>query len=267
MKRIAIRAFLATTCVAVIGVAHAQDEIRYHVIAPGGRTSDGAHQAYGSAGQGLIGVGTGTAGDVNAGYIYVMRDYFLSDFVTVLITGFDATVRDNGVVLTWRIGDANQLLGFNVYRSDDVDVLFERINDVLLPASDGFSFRDESIEPATTYVYRLGAVDSDGEVLSATVTVNTPVWQTELRQNYPNPFNPTTTIDFYLAAAAKTSLKIFDVGGHLVKTLVDQSLPYGRHTVTWDGRNNAGQGVSSGVYLYRLVAGNKVFTRKLMILK
>ncbi|HEX5130928.1 MAG TPA: C25 family cysteine peptidase [Candidatus Krumholzibacteria bacterium] len=90
-----------------------------------------------------------------------------------------------------------------------------------------------------------------------------------LAQNYPNPFNPTTTIDFTLPAgkAIPTTLIVYDVRGARVRTLVDGSLPGGQHHARWDGRNSAGSPVGSGVYFYRLAAGNRTETRKMVLLK
>jgi flagellar hook assembly protein FlgD len=92
--------------------------------------------------------------------------------------------------------------------------------------------------------------------------------QYKLSQNYPNPFNPQTTIDFQVKELAPVTLKIYNVRGQLVKTLADDRFAPGvTHTVTWDGRNNAGQQVSSGVYFYKLVTNNFTQTKKMVLLK
>jgi hypothetical protein len=84
----------------------------------------------------------------------------------------------------------------------------------------------------------------------------------------PNPFNPVTTIRYDIpAGGANVSLVIFDVAGRRVRTLVDSSPPVGRLSVTWDGRDDRGQGVASGVYFYRMLAGSFVETRKMVLLK
>jgi len=88
-----------------------------------------------------------------------------------------------------------------------------------------------------------------------------------LGQNYPNPFNPTTTIDFVLPATMHTELAIFDVRGRRVVTLLNRSMSDGVASVTWDGRDQNGVPVSSGIYFYRLVAGTTVQTRKMVLLK
>jgi hypothetical protein len=88
-----------------------------------------------------------------------------------------------------------------------------------------------------------------------------------LEQNYPNPFNPETQIEFSLPQAATVELTVYNVLGQQVRQLAAGELPAGRHTLTWDGTDDGRQTVASGVYLYRLAAGNHVFTRKMMLLK
>jgi len=91
--------------------------------------------------------------------------------------------------------------------------------------------------------------------------------QVSLEQNYPNPFNPTTTIRFTLSTRVHAELAVFDVRGRRMVTLLDRSMPGGAVTVKWDGRDQSGVAVSSGVYFYRLVAGADVQTRKMVLLK
>jgi len=92
-----------------------------------------------------------------------------------------------------------------------------------------------------------------------------------LSQNYPNPFNPSTSISFDVpdtrASAQHVSLTVYDIRGRRAKALVDSSLEPGIHKVYWDGRDDQGVQVSSGVYLYVLRAGDETFTRKMIALK
>ncbi len=88
-----------------------------------------------------------------------------------------------------------------------------------------------------------------------------------LSQNYPNPFNPETVIEYQLPEAGRVSVKIFDILGHEVRTLIDQNMPAGFHRMQWDGRGESGQKLESGVYLYRLRAAEFTATRKLVLLK
>ena len=83
-----------------------------------------------------------------------------------------------------------------------------------------------------------------------------------LDQNYPNPFNPSTTIEFSLPATQRTTLKVFDVQGREIATLVDQQLEAGTHAVRWEAGILPG-----GVYFYRLQSGTSVQTKKLLLLR
>jgi hypothetical protein len=88
-----------------------------------------------------------------------------------------------------------------------------------------------------------------------------------LHQNHPNPFNPATTIAFSLPRAAQVELAIYAVDGRRVATLLQQDLQAGRHEVTWQGRDTAGQAVASGAYFYRLSAEGQVQVRRMVLIK
>jgi bacillopeptidase F (M6 metalloprotease family) len=87
-----------------------------------------------------------------------------------------------------------------------------------------------------------------------------------LAQNYPNPFNPSTTISYQLAKSGKVELKIYNMLGQEVRKLVDENQAVGEYTTEWDGRDYSGKVVSSGVYFYRLKAGQFVDTKKMLLL-
>jgi len=88
-----------------------------------------------------------------------------------------------------------------------------------------------------------------------------------LAQNYPNPFNPTTQIGFSLPEAAAVRVDVYNVLGQQVRTLVDERLAAGYHEVTWDGRSDNGSSVSSGIYFYRMAAGDYSESRKMLMVK
>jgi len=88
-----------------------------------------------------------------------------------------------------------------------------------------------------------------------------------LAQNYPNPFNPQTTIRFSLTAAKHAVLNIYNVTGQKVKTIFDGQAQAGETSVVWDGRDDNGSQLASGIYLYRLTAGTETLTRKMALLK
>jgi phosphatidylserine/phosphatidylglycerophosphate/cardiolipin synthase-like enzyme len=86
-------------------------------------------------------------------------------------------------------------------------------------------------------------------------------------QNYPNPFNPSTTIRYQIPTDASVNLIIYNVQGQKIRTLVSKEQKAGYYNVVWDGRNEAGQTVSTGLYLYRVQAGSFVATQKMLMLK
>lgn len=149
------------------------------------------------------------------------------------------------------------------------------------PSGDGFLgtavFVINSDEPVSLSEGDFALVTADvmeigGRILQVSpdgrqVTYNAPDYRNELAQNYPNPFNPRTTIAFSLAAPSETQLRVFDVRGASVRTLVNGRREAGLHRVDWDGRTDAGQPVASGVYFCKLVAGSFSDTKKMVILR
>jgi hypothetical protein len=88
-----------------------------------------------------------------------------------------------------------------------------------------------------------------------------------LYQNYPNPFNPVTHIRFSLAQSEKVKLEVFNILGQKVNTLVNNKLNIGQYEIKWDGKNESGNLLGSGIYFYRLKAGDYIKTRKMIFLK
>jgi hypothetical protein len=93
------------------------------------------------------------------------------------------------------------------------------------------------------------------------------VLQFKLRQNYPNPFNPSTTFAYSIPSSGSVGLRIYDVAGRLVRTLVSEAKAPGEYQTTWDGRDGSGSIVASGVYFARLEFGVRVETRRVLFLK
>lgn len=87
----------------------------------------------------------------------------------------------------------------------------------------------------------------------------------QLLPNYPNPFNPETTLRYQLPEAVQVQLRIYSALGQVVRTLVDGPQPAGVQQVAWDGRDEGGQEAASGIYLYRLEAGDRIQTRQMLL--
>ena len=125
-----------------------------------------------------------------------------------------------------------------------------------------FDSRENSTEgdrPQLTVNYTEATTSVSNEILAPSDFV--------LHQNYPNPFNPSTTINFRLAKSGLVTLKIFDLSGRGIKSLVEGPRDAGVHTVTWDGTNQSGQRIASGIYVYRLQAGDFSQAAKMMFIQ
>jgi len=113
-----------------------------------------------------------------------------------------------------------------------------------------------------------------GYVVPTGVDVGDADWNASARvvleQNTPNPFNPVTTISFVVpgtGAERPVGLAVYDVAGRLIRTLTDESLGPGRHEAAWDGRDETGRSVSSGIYFYRIDIGGASASKKMTLLK
>lgn len=88
-----------------------------------------------------------------------------------------------------------------------------------------------------------------------------------LLNNYPNPFNPSTVITFEIPQSENVSLKVFNINGQLIRTLTNENLTAGKYEKTWNGKNEIGNEVSSGIYIYRLTAGKFDRSARMVLMK
>jgi len=147
------------------------------------------------------------------------------------------------------------------YQADGSSGAFEHVTIVFSATG----YEPETLEVDLTYGTTT-CIDVELMVDQNTGADKTPS-RTELFANQPNPFNPSTTIRYTLGAAGPVRVSIFDTTGHRVRALVDGSESAGEHVVGFDGRDDRGTGLASGVYFYRLEAGSVVQTRKMVLLK
>jgi len=105
------------------------------------------------------------------------------------------------------------------------------------------------------------------EIKNSVVAVGDTPRKNALLAAYPNPFNPETTIRYELASREHVSLRVYDVSGAVVRTLVNGDKPAGSYSLTWNGRDDNGNAVSSGVYFYRITAGSFSDVRKMTLVK
>jgi len=214
----------------------------------------------------------------------------------VELSSFTATTSDGQVTLHWVTQSEVNNVGFSVYRSETKDGNYVEVafingaGNSAMPID--YQFTDPKVETGKTYFYYLEDIDTAGEkgesdvikVVVSQVKVFVPptevvvppakVVPSEFRllQNYPNPFNPETWIPYDLAKDAPVSIEIYNMRGQLVRHLdigEQEADSYVTKDVAayWDGRNGSGQKVASGVYWYRLQAGDFNSMRRMVILK
>jgi len=205
--------------------------------------------------------------DYRGGESDIYAQHVTGPLNAVAIVSFDASEADGVVTLRSAFRSDLGVEVVNVYRgvgTDDPLAIIDRADDV---RGDRFEYVDRNVAPGESYRYQIGIVDADGEFFSPVVTVSVGTIAAELSQNQPNPFNPTTTIRYVLPVREQVTLAIYDANGRLVRTLVNEVEGYGAHEVAWDGRDDGGVAMGSGVYFYRLRAGKRTESKKMVLLK
>jgi hypothetical protein len=189
----------------------------------------------------------------------------------IVAASFAVEVRVGSVDLLWGLPvDAG--LHFHIARaplSRDGEGSYTRIAENVAVSADGLlRFSDSAVVPGERYLYRIRSA-ADPDVVFTGAAVYVPVTQAGLDQNYPNPFNPDTRIVFFVPDGnpSTVSLAVFNVRGQRVRTLVSGPRSGGRHIATWDGRDDRGESVSSGVYFYRMTQPGFEQTRKMLLMK
>ncbi|MBK6914184.1 MAG: T9SS type A sorting domain-containing protein [Ignavibacteriales bacterium] len=187
------------------------------------------------------------------------------EIVPVELTSFTISVSNENITLNWTTSTETNNRGFEVeklFGSDWTVIDFvEGSGTTTEPKS--YSFRDENLE-AGIYKYRLKQIDFDGtfeysDIVEAEVTIPVEYY---LSQNYPNPFNPSTSIKYAISSRQLVSLKVYDVLGKEVTTLVNEEKPAGSYEVKFDASK-----LSSGIYFYKLQSGSFVETRNMILMK
>lgn len=212
----------------------------------------------------------------NSGIRYIVV-YGLTDFslfaladigtpLPVELASFTSSIDKKNVTLNWSTSSESNNTGFDIERKTSTETSWKKIGNVAGAGNSNtiknYSFEDNNLNTGN-YNYRLKQIDNNGNYkyynLSNEVIIGIPV-KFDLSQNYPNPFNPSTKINYDLPFDSKVSIKIFDMTGREVVSLVNQSQTAGYHTVSFNASN-----LSSGTYFYRINAdgGNQSFTKTL----
>ena len=192
-----------------------------------------------------------------------------------------ASSKDSCIEVKWSTTRQFANYGFNVYRSTAVggpyNIIHETNDTIRLDTATLFyAFNDSAVTTGTKYYYKVQAklLNDSTQYIgpdSATGVEGRPGdyvhYAFELGNCYPNPVKGQANIQFTLPIAGKASLKIYNIQGQLVKTLLEDELPAGTHNISWDAKNNNGKQAANGVYLYKLIAGGKSATNKLILVK
>jgi photosystem II stability/assembly factor-like uncharacterized protein len=191
-------------------------------------------------------------------------------FIPVELVSFSASTNENKISLRWETATEKNNSGFDIERSTD-DETYAKIGHVqgkgTTTEKQSYAYLDQSTAGGKFY-YRLKQIDYDGKFhYSNSIEVNAIPTVYSLSQNYPNPFNPTTTIKFQIPKQERVVLEIYNALGERINTLVDEIKDPGFYQLIWNGINNNNNAVSSGVYIYRIIAGDFVVSKKMMYMK
>ncbi len=210
-------------------------------------------------------------------------DYALYEYVpiAVFLKSFTARPQKGTVVLEWQTESEGGRAGFNVFRSTSVDGEYRKINNELIPTAGSpasgafYQYIDAAPENGNNY-YKLQEVSLDGSVtMSDPISVLvTGVGEKQNAfperfslENYPNPFNPETRIAYTIPRREHVKLQVYDLNGRLIKQLVDADQEAGAYHAVWNGRDEEGKAVSSGIYILRLSTGSSALNKRMTLLR
>jgi len=196
--------------------------------------------------------------------------------IAVELASFTVSFQKGEVKLQWITQSETENLGFYIYRSQFEEQNYVKITSAMIPGVGNsnethiYSYIDRDIKSDNTYFYKLADIDFNGNMTfhgPISITANDLPSEYSLSQNYPNPFNPRTTIRFSIIQAGLVSLKIYNLQGQLVRILINEEKTAGNHTLVWNGTDNKGNRLSSGIYYYTLNVNGFEETKKLILIK
>jgi len=198
--------------------------------------------------------------------------------VPVELTSFTANVRENKVMLEWLTATEVNNYGFEVERArlrpsepDFAEASWETLGFVEGHGNSNspkeYSYTDKNPLGGSVFIYRLKQIDNDGTYeYSDEIEVEIIPTEFALYQNYPNPFNPGTKIRYQLPQESKVIIKLYDILGSEVITLLNEKKESGVYEVDFNSQSTAG-GLPSGTYIYSMVADGFIETKKMVLLK
>ncbi|MEW5922681.1 MAG: peptidoglycan DD-metalloendopeptidase family protein [Candidatus Zixiibacteriota bacterium] len=190
----------------------------------------------------------------------------------IVVSEFWAKYDNNKVEIGWIGTQSDDLIGLHLLRSQDTLSGYERITEEPLNIDGDNRFIDDNIGETGCYYYKYELLYADGRAVRANDFASVNITLPEvfsLSQNYPNPFNMNTRIEYSLTGAEAGSVRfdIYDILGRKVRTVIDEYQEAGFYHVFWDGNDDNGNAVGSGIYFYKLSAANNEETRKMMVIK
>jgi len=199
------------------------------------------------------------------------------DKIPSVPVGFSSSITQDGVVLKWRPNPESDIDFYAIYRSLQSGFNPDTMETFRYSSTDT-SFTDSFFPIITTYYYRLSVFDVRGnesefsEELAVNIVVSIePIPNIPdvyaLDQNYPNPFNPITVLRYALPEQSNVSLVVYNLMGQQVIRWDEGNVEPGFYEKTWNGTNRNGIPVTSGIYIYRLIAGDFIQTKKMVLLK
>ncbi len=191
------------------------------------------------------------------------------DVVPVELTSFTASIIDEGILLKWETATEINNYGFEIERAQNNSVgTWEKLAFIEGHGNSSYPHRYEYIDknalPGLEYIYRLKQIDNDGSftIFDEVKIKNSGELNFKLSQNFPNPFNPNTIIEYSIPNEAFVNLKIYNSLGEEIATLVNATKAPGNYKVEFNAN-----GLSNGIYFYRITAGNFNEVKKMIILK
>jgi hypothetical protein len=196
----------------------------------------------------------------------VQQNYNILNPTPVELTSFNGLFSNNTVKLSWETATETNNRGFDIERCEGNNwSTLSFITGKGTTIEPSKYFYSDVPDKSGTYKYRLKQIDFDGKVnysKEITVEFNRNINSYALSQNYPNPFNPTTSFSYQIPVAGFVSLKVFDVLGKEVATLVNENKVQGSYEVNFDAKK-----LTSGVYIYQLRINNNIISKKMNLLK
>jgi hypothetical protein len=189
--------------------------------------------------------------------------------VATELMNFEAGLFEAGIRVTWQLSQFDEDAAFEASRAGGATgTAWTAIAPSISRDDLSFGFVDNAVKSGAQYRYQVGISDANGSrTLFETDAVSTPRLPLTLSQNVPNPFNPSTTIRFYLPEKCRVKVVVYDVSGRMITSLADGDRPAGHHSLAWNGRDNLGKPVASGIYFCRLQAGKEMRSRKMVLLR